>query len=161
LPTDWQALTIAQARAALRACVQSTDAAPTGCPQQLDATASVTTVQWRLVGAPLAGAVATVHVPRSTQGSHGEGTQVTVLRRYQAVGQYTVRGDAPQLAYSGAIALGTRPWAGHAFPNVVFTAGSVDPPPGVRIPGFTRPATGDDAALLSLVHDGFERCTAT
>src|SRR5262245_55046351 len=161
LPTDWQARTIAQARAALRACVQSTDAAPTGCPQQLDPTAPLTTVEWRLVGSPLAGAVATVHLPRSTRGSHGEGTEVTVFGRYQIVGQYTVPGDAPQIAYSGGIALATLTWDGHAFPNVVFTAGSVDPPPGVRIPGFTRPATGDDAALLSLVHDGFEKCTAT
>jgi hypothetical protein len=161
LPANWQAVTMAQARAALRACVQSTDAAPTGCPQQLGAPTPATTVEWRLVGAPLAGAVATVHLPRSTQGSHGEGTEVTVYGRYQIVGQYTVPGGAPQIAYSGGIALATLTWDGHAFPSVVFTEGSIDPPLGVRISGFSRPADGDDAALLSLVHDGFEKCTAT
>jgi hypothetical protein len=76
-PSDWQARAIDAARQRLQQCVQSTDVSPIGCPQSSQSSqwvsgygASPESVQWTLVGQPLANAVAVTSPsgPGSTTG---------------------------------------------------------------------------------------------
>jgi hypothetical protein len=164
LPSDWRARAIDAARQRLQQCVQSTDVSPIGCPQSSQFSqwvsgygASPESVQWRLVGQPLANGVAVV----SPSGPASSTGVVDVYGQYAMTLSVSQAGQAirPTGEFSGGIADASMTWDGSSFQDVQFAQGpSSMLPSGVNVAPLTRPNPPTDAQVLAAVGSAMHDC---
>lgn len=163
-PADWRVSAIDAARAQLAVCARAASLTPVGCPQQAFSSTAPTSVHWKILNEPLAGAAALAQVATNASPGQPATYQVFVYGLFQMDASYTVSIDPsnPRDAYSGGIAQATMNWNGSGFESVSFVTGpySQQVPSGASVPPFLRPPSFTDNDVLIAVADGFNACAA-